>query len=165
MGSLISLLLMSAINSILIADAGISISMGPLSSAIAAQYLLTSAPSSQPRTIMLGFAVSGFIAMLFTYISIWFLPEWTRMGIATACCICTMSKLGINFPPAAGFVFAITSDKHDVAHWLYFMVTVFVSFLLVFPAIVINNLNKNRQYPIYWGNFTFLECKSFGIKS
>lgn len=55
---------MSAINFLLIADAGISISMGPLSSAIAAQYLLTSAPSSQPRTIILGFAVSGIIAML-----------------------------------------------------------------------------------------------------
>jgi len=154
-GAFISLLIMAAINILLVDDEGLSISVGPLSSAIAAQYLLTSAPASQPRTIVIGFLVSGCIAMLFTFIPTWFVPIWLRSITATASAIFAMGKIGVYFPPAAGFAFGVTAGHHDVADWLNYIATVGVSMVLVVPSICINNLNRNRQYPIYWGPLIF----------
>lgn len=154
-GAFISLLIMATINILLVEDAGLSISSGALSSAIAAQYLLTSAPASQPRTIVFGFLVSGGIAMLFTFIPTWFFPIWLRSVTATASAIFAMGKIGVYFPPAAGFAFGVSAGHHGVADWLYYLATVGVGMVLVVPSICINNLNRNRQYPIYWGPLIF----------
>jgi len=163
-GASTSLLLLAALYKLFTVDAGISIALGPLSSTIAAQYLLSSAPASQPRTIVLGFSVSGTVAMLFTLIPSWFLPAWTRAVVGTACSIFAMAKLGIYFPPAAAFAYGITLGVHDDSHWRYFAATVCTSVFLIFPAIFINNLNKNRQYPIYWGPFMFNLLRLFSNK-
>lgn len=164
LGALTSLLLLAALYKLFTVDAGMSIALGPLSSTIAAQYLLSSAPASQPRTIVLGFSVSGTVAMLFTLIPSWFLPAWTRPVVGTACSIFAMAKLGIYFPPAAAFAYGITLGVNDDSHWRYFVATVCTSVFLIFPAIFINNLNKNRQYPIYWGPFMFNLFKLFSNK-
>jgi CBS-domain-containing membrane protein len=125
------------------------ISLGPLSSGIAAQYLLCSAPASQPRTSVLALFYSGFVSMIITYIPISQLP---RVLVATVVSIFGMAKLGVPYPPAASLSMAIAASK-GVTAWESFLLTVFTSILLLIPAIFINNMNKNRQYPIYWGYY------------
>lgn len=127
-------------------------SLGPLSAGIAAQYLLFSAPASQPRTSVLALFFSGLISMIITYIPI---PQSPRILVATAVSIFGMAKLGVPYPPAASLSVAIAASKGLIA-WETFLLTVFGSILLLIPAIFINNMNKNRQYPIYWG---YYHCK------
>jgi CBS-domain-containing membrane protein len=151
MGSIISFMLLLTMDE-LFRNSNFHISLGPLSSGIAAHYLLCSAPASQPRTSVLALSFTGLISMIVTYLPI---PIWTRVLSAAAVSVLGMAKLGVPYPPAASLAVAIAAAKTASA-WGSLLLTVATSILLLIPAIFINNLNKNRQYPIYWG---YNHCK------
>jgi hypothetical protein len=161
-GSLISLLLLMGIM-MWFKDKGVLVPLGPLSSVIASQYLLCPAPASQPRTTFLGLTISGTIGMLFSYIPTWILPRWARQAFATASAIFAMGKLGISHPPSAGFALTIAAGTPIFPAWISFAATVCAGIFLTAPAILINNLNKNRQYPTYWFHGPYHWLRDFGF--
>jgi CBS-domain-containing membrane protein len=126
------------------------IALGPLTSTIAAEYLLFSAPAAQPRNNILGFIVTGVISLLLTFIPISMVPKWAIVTLSSVSSIFTLGKLGIPCPPAASFSVVITAGE-EYSDWMYILVTIASVTLLSFLATLINNLNRNRQYPIYWG--------------
>ncbi len=151
MGSIISFMLLLTMDD-LFQNSDFHIFVGPLSAGIAAHYLLCSAPASQPRTSVLALIFTGLVSMIATYLPI---PIWIRVLSAAAVSILGMAKLGVPYPPAASLAVAIAATKTSPA-WGSLLLTVATNILLLIPAIFINNLNKNRQYPIYWG---YNHCK------
>ena len=151
-GSFVSLLMLSGISKSVhhLTNGKYFIMVGPLGALITLQYGLTSAPAAQPRNALLGQLVSGAIALPFTYIPTWILSPWVREAIAPAFSIFGMVKLGVVHPPAGATAVVLASGDYD---WIFFALTIFVNVLLIFPAVVINNLSKKRQYPTYWGYY------------
>lgn len=129
------------------------IALGPLTSTIAAEYLLFSAPAAQPRNTILGFIATGVISLLLTFIPNNIVPKWAIVTLSSVGAIFTLGKLGIPCPPAASFAVVITAGE-EYSDWMYILVTIASVTLLSFLATLINNLNRNRQYPIYWGFFS-----------
>ena len=98
-GVFISILLLSGLNRAIVALSegkyfimGAPI-MGPIGSVIALQYGSTSAPTAQPRNIILGQLVACAVVLPFTYIPVWFLSQWIRQAIAAACAITALVKV------------------------------------------------------------------------
>lgn len=152
-GVFISILLLSGLNRAIVALSegkyfimGAPI-MGPIGSVIALQYGSTSAPTAQPRNIILGQLVACAVVLPFTYIPVWILSQWIRQAIATACAITALVKLGIFHPPAGGAALVFSSGAFNLGLYLI-MVSSCALFVIV--ATMINNFSKKRQYPTYW---------------
>jgi hypothetical protein len=100
-GVLVSVLLLSGINwgirflsdgSYYIHGAPI---LGPIGSVIALQFGSASAPTAQPRNIILGQLVAGCVVLPFTYIPNWILSQWIKEAIGTACAVMAMVKVSL----------------------------------------------------------------------
>jgi len=123
------MLILSTYNeySISLSNGKYNLLIGPFGALMTLQYGLTAAPASQPRNVVLGQAVAGFIAMCFTYIPGNILNTWMRLAVAPAFSITAMVKLGIPHPPAGAhsviyatgefgwmFYFLVVFCKHDI---------------------------------------------------
>jgi len=119
---------------------------------ICVQTMLTSAPTAQPRNIVLGFAVSGLISNILVYIPKELLPQFVRLSIASSLAMMAMVKLSIPCPAAAAFSMytSLNYTLSPAERWVTYALTVGANALLIIPAILIQNLNKERQYPKYW---------------
>jgi CBS-domain-containing membrane protein len=135
------------------------IALGPLTSTVAAEYLLFSAPAAQPRNNILGFIVTGIISMLVICIPEHIFPKWVVVTLASVCSIFALGKMGLPCPPAASFAVVITAGE-EYNNWIYVTVSIATVILLCIIATLINNLDKNRQYPVYWG-FLPSNCYAF----
>lgn len=67
--------------------------LGPIGSVIALQYGSASAPTAQPRNIILGQLVAGFAVLPFTFIPNWILSQWIKQAIGAACAVMAMVKV------------------------------------------------------------------------
>eukprot|EP00978_Attheya_sp_CCMP212_P012621 scaffold31556_cov62-Attheya_sp.AAC.3 len=126
---------------------------GPFGALMTLQYGLTGAPASQPRNILYGHLVSGVIAIGFSYIPIVFLPLGPRIALATATAIGSMSQLGIIHPPAGALALLLassSSSSSDHSNWYLLLASLLASLISIVMAAILNNMNVQRQYPIYW---------------
>jgi len=148
-GAFASLLLLSGLNNYILhlSEEKYFIMIGPIGAVITLQYGLTSAPAAQPRNVILGQIVAGAIALPFTYIPTWILSPWIRQAFGPACSILAMVKLGVVHPPAGAAAVIFASGSYD---WIFYVLMILASVLFIFPAVLINNMSKKRQYPTYW---------------
>ena len=125
---------------------------GATVSSICLQTMLTSAPAAQPRTIVLGFLISGAIGNILMYIPDNILPYFVRLSISSALAMAAMVKLSIPCPAAGAFSMYVAQGRHTsmADSWRSYGLTVAVNIFLIVPAILIQNLSKERQYPTYW---------------
>lgn len=124
--------------------------LGPFGALSTLQYGLTDAAPAQPRAVIYGSALSGFVAMSATYIPETIFPISFRIAFATGASIALMARLGVVHPPggAIALVFAIGNY-----HWGHLLLTLLGCVIAVLISTIINNLNEARQYPLYW-NFS-----------
>ena len=119
---------------------------GPLGALMTLQYGLTPAPASQPRNALYGQIISISIALVVNLIIS--AGSSLRVPLTVALAVSAMCKLGIIHPPAgaAAAIFA-SSDSFDVV-FLGFMIV--GNLVAIGMAILVNNLNYKKQYPVYY---------------
>ena len=120
--------------------------LGPFGAFTTLQYSLTMAPPSQPRNAILGQTLSMTIAISLRYIDA--LPGWVKQALAPSLSIAAMARLGITHPPAgaSALIFATGSLS-----WGSMGMTLVANVIVILIAVVINNFNQRRQYPLQWG--------------
>jgi len=145
-GAFLTLWAVAALGSALEGATGYPIVLGPFGALMTLQYGLTPAPASQPRNILYGQVVALSLALVLNVA----IPAsaLARVPLTTALAIAAMCKLGITHPPAgaAAAIFA-SSDVFDPFHALAMLLG---NVLAITFAVLINNLNDKRQYPIYY---------------
>jgi CBS-domain-containing membrane protein len=121
--------------------------LGPFGALTTLQCSLTDAAPAQPRNVLCGSTLCGFIALLSTYIPEEIVPLWLRISLATSASISAMARLGIMHPPGGAIALVFSMGGHTFIHLVF---TLMSCCLAVFIATVVNNLNDDRQYPRYW---------------
>ena len=119
--------------------------MGSFGASCVLLFGFPKSPFSQPRNVILGHFFSTFIGLAFLHI---LGNEYWSMALALATAIAVMIATRTVHPPAGSnplIVFLLG------ANWDYLIFPTLVgSIILVFIALIYNNLNKNIIYPQYW---------------
>ena len=162
-GTFFALFLLSSLNEYIqyLSEDEFFFVLAPFGALVTLQYALTAAPASQPRNTILGLAVAGGSAMLFTYIPESVLPLWIREVVASTVAIGLMVKCGFAHPPGGALAVLIASGKYN---WTMYGFTLVGAVLSMLPAVIVNNLSNKRQYPTYWG-FVLPEWPKSAVKS
>ena len=149
-GSFFGLLVLSSLNQSFqyFSDDELFLILGPFGALVTLQYGLTAAPASQPRNAILGQALAGAVAMVFTYVPDSILPVWLRQAVAPAIAIGVMVKCGFTHPPGGAHAVILASGKYN---WAMYGIALLGTCISIIPALIINNLSDKRQYPTYWG--------------
>ena len=146
-GAFISMLVLSVVSlSLKSATDDQYILLPPLGALMTLQYGLTAAPASQPRNALYGQIVSISIALVINK----FIPStsYWRVPLTTSLAIASMCKLGVIHPPAGAAAAIFASD--DRFDGIYFGFMLVGNVIAICIAILINNLNDKKQYPIYY---------------
>ena len=145
-GVFITMLTIAAVNEAISSSHQYSIILGPFGALMTLQYGLTAAPASQPRNALYGQVISISIALIVNVV-IPATSEWVRVPVTSALAVSTMCKAGMIHPPAgAAAVIFSSSDRSPV----YFGLLLVGNVIAIFYAILINNLNDKKQYPVYY---------------
>jgi CBS-domain-containing membrane protein len=106
---------------------------------------ISDSPLAQPRNIIGGHFVSTLVGLTF-FMTLG--SSWWVMALAVATAIACMQLTGTVHPPAGADPLIVILSE---ASWLFLATPVLAgSLILVFLAIVFNNLSKDRVYPKYW---------------
>nr|WP_242222603.1 HPP family protein [Bacillus cereus group sp. BfR-BA-01380] len=119
--------------------------MAPFGASCVLAFGLWNAPLSQPRNIIGGHIISTLVG-----ISLYQLfgnePWVIALGVATAISCMMLTKT--THPPAGAnpIVVILTGSS-----WHYLFSPVLIgTIVIVIIALLVNNLNHNRQYPTFW---------------
>ncbi|KAF8168947.1 HPP family protein [Mycena galopus ATCC 62051] len=113
------------------------------------------APLAQPRALMGGHFLSGFIGVCITKVFA-LLPEqrldqlrWLAGSLSAATSIVVMQITKTTHPPAGAtaLLAAVNSDVYAIG-WYYIPVILLSSTLVLVSALLVNNIQ--RRYPVYW---------------
>lgn len=119
--------------------------MGSFGASCVLLFAYPLSPFSQPRNVIFGHLLSTFIGLSFLHI---IGPQWWSMALALATAISIMLVTRTVHPPAGSnplIVFLLS------ANWEYLVFPSLIgSLVLVFVALIYNNLHKKRTYPSYW---------------
>ena len=116
-------------------------------------------PFSQPRSVIGGNVVAAFVGICYTklfllnptfFIYSPFGFSWVCGSLSVATSICLMDLLDVIHPPAGATALIATVSSDVVAMgWLYLLLVLVSSLIIVAWGIVVNNV-ANRRYPQYW---------------
>lgn len=114
-------------------------------------YGAITSPLAQPRHLLGGHLVSGFIGVG-VYQLLGQFP-WLAAALAVSLAIVVMQMTRTLHPPggATALIAVIGSDKIHALGWLYPVVPAFSGALvMLLVALLVNNLAPERRYPLYW---------------
>ena len=116
-----------------------------------------SSPLAQPRNAVFGCSLAAGIAVLFYYLSgdgfLGVIPKWVAVALAPATAIAVSQRCGVLHPPAgaASLIFVGGGAKITDLGWMYLLMPLLVGNLVCcMMAMLINNLSRKRQYPVFW---------------
>ncbi len=119
--------------------------MAPFGASCVLAFGAWNAPLSQPRNIIGGHFVSTFVGL-----AIYQLlgnEPWT-IGLAVGLAIAFMMITKTTHPPAGADPLVVMLGAYS---WSYLFTPVLIgSVIIVFFALIINNLRSNREYPTFW---------------
>jgi CBS-domain-containing membrane protein len=102
-------------------------------------------PFSQPRNVILGHFISSLIGLVFFSM---FGAQWWSTALAIAFTIPAMLLTRTVHPPAGSNPVIVMLTQPS---WAFlFTPTLIGALLLVFVAIIFNNIGQTRRYPEYW---------------
>lgn len=126
--------------------ADVPLLMAPFGATCVLLFAAPGAPLAQPRNVIGGHLVSAMVGLLVLH---WLGTGPLAMGVGVGVAIALMQFLRVVHPPAGAnplvVIMAGTSDAH-------FLLTPVLSgsLILVLIALLINNLGKAKQWPVYW---------------
>lgn len=104
------------------------------------------APFSQPRNVFGGHMIAALTGVIINNI---FGTSYFAIAVGVGLAIAIMVKLNAIHPPAGATAFiGVTASKGSFL-WILNPVAM-GTIILIFVALVINNLDKKRSYPSYW---------------
>lgn len=119
--------------------------MAPFGASCVLVFGVWNAPLSQPRNIIGGHVVSTFIGLA-TYQVVGNEP-WA-IGLAVGLAIAGMMLTKTTHPPAGADPLVVMLGGYG---WSYLVMPVLIgSVVIVFIALIINNMRSNRKYPTFW---------------
>ena len=119
--------------------------MAPFGASCVLAFGIWDAPLSQPRNIIGGHLVSTFVGLC-CYHS--FGDGAWVIGLATGTAIAVMMLTKTTHPPAGADPIVVIVAGSG---WSFLFTPVLIgSVLVVLFAIVINNMQRNRSYPVFW---------------
>jgi len=119
--------------------------MAPFGASCVLAFIAWDAPFSQPRSIIGGHLISASVGLLLYHLlgdGFWVIA----LGVGAA--IALMHLTRTTHPPAGANPIVVIMAGSS---WSFLLNPVLIgSILIVVIALVINNLDHNRQYPKYW---------------
>jgi len=126
-------------------------------STIATLFAVPSSPLAQPRNILVGYPLSAAVAVALDLLSnpahLGVIPIWVAAPLAAAIPAAALAKLGMMHPPACavGMVYVLGAPHLKALSWLFIAIPVVTdAVLVVIVAVLINNLSRDRSFPLYW---------------
>lgn len=86
------------------------------------------------------------VALAFSYVDA--IPSWCQLSLSTALSVALMAKLGVIHPPAGAASLAFAGGSYG---WSSVGSMLLANVVAIVMATFINNLQVERQYPMYWG--------------
>ncbi|KAL7542615.1 hypothetical protein ACHAXR_011932 [Thalassiosira sp. AJA248-18] len=157
-GSFLTFCALVALKDIMYNWTGELMILGPFGASICLQQALTQAPPAQPRDALYGQTVSFVVSVAVKNIAIHSgVPFWLHAPLGTSLSITAMAGLGILHPPAGAMSWIIMTNgdfrpfvELNVSLWVTFFLCILGNVIAIIVAVICNNLNSRRQYPIYW---------------
>ncbi|WP_018395201.1 HPP family protein [Bacillus sp. 37MA] len=119
--------------------------MAPFGASCVLAFGVWNAPLSQPRNIIGGHFVSTFVGIATYHV---FGDEPWAIGLAVGLAIAVMMMTKTTHPPAGADPLVVMLGGYS---WSYLITPVLIgSLIIVFFALMINNLRSNREYPTFW---------------
>lgn len=119
--------------------------MAPFGASCVLAFGIWDAPLSQPRNIIGGHLVSTCVGLVYYHIfgdGVWV------VGLAVGSAIAAMMLTKTTHPPAGADPIVVILAGSG---WSFLVTPVLVgSVLIVFIALIINNLHRHRKYPTFW---------------
>ena len=158
-GVFLTLLALSGASALVghISDGQYFLMLGSFGALMALQYGAPNSPLAQPRNAIGGCLIAAGTAILVYYLSgpdfLGILPKSVAVALAPAISIATCQRVNLLHPPAgaAALIFVSAGARITDLGWLYLFVPLMAgNVVCCFFAMLINNLAKDRQYPVFW---------------
>ncbi|MED4853380.1 HPP family protein [Caldifermentibacillus hisashii] len=119
--------------------------MAPFGASCVLAFGIWNAPLSQPRNIIGGHLVSSFVGLVIYHL---FGNDPWAIGLAVGLAIAMMMMTKTTHPPAGADPIVVMLGEYS---WSYLLMPVLIgSLIVVFFALILNNLRSSRQYPTFW---------------
>ncbi|MGE3539268.1 MAG: HPP family protein [Candidatus Tectimicrobiota bacterium] len=150
-GSVIGISLCSYLSSQYFEPADLTLLLGSFGASAVLVYGAISSPMAQPRNLVGGHMISGFIGVL-SYKLFSDIP-WLAAGLGVSGAIVAMLLTRTLHPPggATALLAVIGGAKLHALGYLYVFVPAGAgACLLLLVGLLVNNLAEHRRYPEYW---------------
>lgn len=144
---------------------------GWYASTVCIVFALSSAPVGQPRQIIAAHLVNALVGLAFQQIpttpGMFHFSDFSKMepgeraglplfwkeSFAVGVGVAAQAWLGVIHPPATGLAFSYAqSDRYQLSN---LVVVILADFILIALATGLLNLQKNKQYPLFWLGLTW----------
>lgn len=150
-GAFLGITPVALINSCFFYDSDLVFIVGSFGASAVLIYGAVRSPLAQPRNLVGGHILSAFIGVL-SYKLFYPFP-WFAAAFAVATAIALMHATGTLHPPggATALIAVIGGENVHALGFMYVLVPVALGVaIMLFVALVVNNIAKNRRYPEYW---------------
>ena len=102
-------------------------------------------PFAQPRNIIVGHMISSLVGLIMYH---FFRNEPWTIALAVALAIVLMMLTKTTHPPAAGNPIIVILGSYS---WSFLFTPILLgTVVIVIMALIVNNLQSDRVYPLYW---------------
>ncbi len=151
LGSFVGIGLCAYLSSFWFEENDLILIVGSFGASAVLLYAANSSPLSQPRNCIGGHVISAIIGV-FCYKTVGAML-WIAAPLAVSIAIAIMLVTDTVHPPggATALIAVIGSSTiHDLGYLYVFLPVGLGAVILVFVALVVNNLSSERSYPQYW---------------
>lgn len=119
--------------------------IGPFGASSALAFASWKSPFAQPRNIIGGHEITSFVSLIVYHL---FENEPWTIALAVGLAIALMMLTKTTHPPAAGDPFIIILGSYS---WSFLFTPILLgTVVIVIMALIINNVQRDREYPIFW---------------
>ena len=150
-GSCAALAIIGLLHELVLQEAGLPLLMAPFGASAVLVFGAPDSPLAQPRNVVGGHVVSALVGIGTLYL-LDGAPHITP-ALAVSGAIAAMHLTGTLHPPGGGTALLVATDCPAVAEYGFFTVIFPVGTgmsILVLIALIINNLARDRRYPVSW---------------
>ena len=151
LGAFIGISAIAYINYDIVSDTDLVMIIGSFGASAVLAYGAISSPLAQPRNLVGGHIFSAIVGV--TAYQLLQNHIWLAAAIAVATAIASMHATKTLHPPggATALIAVIGSDKIHELGYMYILIPVGAgSLIMLLVALIINNIPRNRKYPIFW---------------
>ncbi len=150
-GSFLGIAAVAFIHYRLIDENGLVMLIGSFGASAVLVYGAVRSPLAQPRNLLGGHILSAFIGVT---AFLWFGGQpWLASAVAVATSIAAMHLSKTLHPPggATALIAVIGGESiHNLGYWYVLMPVALGATVMLFVALVVNNIPKTRKYPEFW---------------